>query len=81
MSRTPIKAYRAAILAAVGRSEEYLGQFTTLKGSRLRSAAESLRNEGKIRIVDGISEQGWYACLPIEAEWDFINDRLRVTDH
>lgn len=71
-----IAAHRANILRHVSVGDAHVARITLFNGRRERAAAERLRDQGMVRIVELDRRHGsdWlYACIPPGDEWDFKN--------
>jgi hypothetical protein len=83
MPRKSIEAYETDIMKSVNGGAAYLGRLTMMNGQRERAAAERLKEEGKVRIADYLKRGDGtleYACIPPQAEWDFVNFCIRAVN-
>lgn len=78
MARKTIAQYRDDILSSIATGYPAFGTVNCVQGQRWLTAAERLRDEGKVRIVStttNFPDTGWgnRACIPPDAEWDFMS--------
>lgn len=65
-------------MASVSRGQVAWCRRDTTGGERQRSAAEALRDEGLVQIVNAsCMPRGWYACIPPHAAWDSAKGEIR----